>query len=199
MTTAVFLHGLGANGHTFDPIITMLDLDPAIHLACPDAPYPHEGSEFGKQWYSSEGNDDNKIARIDKTLERLTKTLEHIGDLNDMVLVGFSQGAIIALHAAAKGFPVKGVVAIAGKMYEPVAARDNWPSIVLLHDNHDPVIPVTQAQQTFHWLKEAGADPEAFLSNDVGHSISAQMLPIIRQAIMQHHPLSQSTHTEVFS
>ncbi|MGO1296855.1 MAG: alpha/beta hydrolase [Vibrio sp.] len=187
MTTAVFLHGLGANGHTFEPIITMLDLDPAIHVEYPDAPYPHEGSEFGKQWYSSEGNDEQKKARLDKSIERLTKTLKDIGHIEDMVLVGFSQGAIIALHAVAKGLPVKGVVAIAGKMYAPLETRENWPSVVLLHDNNDPVIPVTKAQQTFHWLKEAGADPEAFLSNDVGHSISAQMLPIIRQAIMCHH------------
>ncbi|SJL83838.1 alpha/beta hydrolase [Vibrio palustris] len=187
MTTAVFLHGLGANGRTFHPIINMLDLDTNIHVACPDAPYPHEGSEFGKQWYSSEGNDEQKKARLDKSIERLVQALQQIGNLEDMVLIGFSQGAIIALHAVAKGLPVKGVVSIAGKLYAPVKPRDSWPSMVLLHDNQDPVIPVTQAQQTYQWLKDAGAEPEAFLSNDVGHSISAQMLPIIRQAIMSHH------------
>jgi phospholipase/carboxylesterase len=49
--------------------------------------------------------------------------IKAFGDPRGALLIGFSQGAIMALHAVAAGFPVAGVIALSGWSAWPVAAR----------------------------------------------------------------------------
>lgn len=185
MTRVIFLHGVGANGATFNPLIEMLKLDELnVEVFNPDAPYPYDMSAYGRQWFSISGvTEENRTDRVNQALTKFKQVLESYGPLEDTILVGFSQGSIMSLHAAAAGFPVKGVIAIAGRLSAPVAHRDEWPAITLIHDQDDPVIAIEKAQETYHWLEEAGAKPQAFVSKDVGHSIGSSMLPVIRKEI----------------
>ncbi|WP_345789721.1 alpha/beta hydrolase [Vibrio eleionomae] len=185
MARVIFLHGVGANGETFSPLINMLHLDElGLDAFTPDGPYPFDGSAYGRQWFSISGvTEENRLQRVEMALPKLKEVLESYGPLEDTILVGFSQGSIMSLHAAAAGFPVKGVISIAGRLSGPVDKRDNWPPITFIHDNDDPVIDISKAQESYQWLQAAGATPEAFTSNEVGHSIGSQMIPVIRQQI----------------
>lgn len=185
MTRVIFLHGVGANGATFNPLIEMLKLDELnVEAFNPDAPYPYDMSAYGRQWFSISGvTEDNRADRVNQALGKLKEVLESYGPLEETILVGFSQGSIMSLHAAAAGFPIKGVIAIAGRLAAPVAHRDTWPAITIIHDQDDPVIAIEKAQESYHWLEEAGAHPQAFVSKEVGHSIGSAMIPVIRQAI----------------
>jgi phospholipase/carboxylesterase len=72
------------------------------------------------------------------------------------LLVGFSQGAIMSLHAVAEGLSVAGVFALSGRLAGPIAARSDWPPITLLHGSADPVISLSVTRAAETWLRDGG-------------------------------------------
>jgi phospholipase/carboxylesterase len=72
-----------------------------------------------------------------------------LSDLHKVALVGFSQGAIVALDAAVSGrWPVAAVIAFSGRL----AALSPWSAalatpVLLIHGDHDQVIPYTESVQ----------------------------------------------------
>ena len=125
----------------------------------------------------------NRPARIAAALPAFTRTVETFGDPRDSLLIGFSQGAIMALHAVAAGWPVAGVFALSGRLAAPVAAQTDWPPITLLHGSEDPVMPPAVARATATWLKDAGALPTLTVFDGLGHSIDDRTLAAIRSGL----------------
>jgi phospholipase/carboxylesterase len=106
-----------------------------------------------------------------------------VGDPRDSLLIGFSQGAIMALHAVAAGLPVAGVIALSGRLAGPVGPRGDWPPITLIHGADDPVMPLAAARATEAWLHDAGAAPRLTVFNGLGHGIDARVLAAIRDTL----------------
>lgn len=111
------------------------------------------------------------------------RQVESLGDPQDSVLIGFSQGAIMALHAVAEGLDVAAVIALSGRLAGPVSVRRDWPVITLLHGNHDPVMPLPIARATEAWLQEAGASPRLRVFDKLGHEIDQRVLTAIRDIL----------------
>jgi phospholipase/carboxylesterase len=184
MKRVIFLHGVGSSGDAMRPVAAALGLTDQTH--CPDGVLPFEMGP-GRQWFSVRGiTEENRPARVAAALPAFAERLAQFGPLEESVLVGFSQGAIMSLHAAAAGAPVAGVIAIAGRLAAPVPAHSDWPTITLLHGDADPVIPVSNARATQAWLKNAGADTSLTVVEGLGHSIDARMIGLIRTALQQH-------------
>ncbi|THD83816.1 phospholipase [Aliigemmobacter aestuarii] len=153
----IFLHGVGGTGAAMRPLAEGLALpQPAVFL---DGPHPFDMGP-GRQWFSVKGvTEANRPARVTEALPAFVRLIESVGDPRDGLLIGFSQGAIMALHAVAAGLPAAGVVALSGRLAGPVAPRSDWPPITLLHGADDPVMPVAAARATEAWLHDAGAKP----------------------------------------
>lgn len=153
----IFLHGVGGTGAAMRPLAEALALPrPA---AFPDGPHPFDMGP-GRQWFSVKGvTEANRPGRVAEVLPAFARLIERLGDPRDSLLIGFSQGAIMALHAVAAGLPVAGVIALSGRLAGPVGPRSDWPPVPLLHGADDPVMPVTTARATEAWLHDAGADP----------------------------------------
>ena len=180
MSRVVFLHGVGGSGAGMQPLAEALGLTGAI---CPDGPEPYDMGP-GRQWFSVRGvTDANRSGRIAAALPRVRRMIEALGDSRETWLVGFSQGSIMALHLAAEGLPVAGVVAIAGRLAGPVAARADWPPIRLLHGSDDAVIPLGLAQATNGWLRDAGAAPDLTVIPGLGHSVDARIIAHLREVL----------------
>lgn len=180
MNRVVFLHGVGSSGAAMRPLADALGLPGA---ECPDGPEPFDMGP-GRQWFSVRGvTEDNRPARVAAALPALRERIETMGDPRGTWLVGFSQGAIMALHLAAAGLPVAGVVAIAGRLAGPVPARTDWPPIRQLHGDQDTVMPLAVAQATEGWLRKAGAAPELAVFPGLGHSIDARVLSRLREVL----------------
>jgi phospholipase/carboxylesterase len=114
----------------------------------------------GRQWFSVKGiTEENRPTRIAAALPGFGAVIKGFGDPQDSILVGFSQGAIMALHALADGLPVRAVFALSGRLAGPIPRRTDWPPITLLHGQVDPVIPAQMAKATEAWLCAAGATP----------------------------------------
>lgn len=102
--------------------------------------------------------------------------IEGFGDPQDSVLVDFSQGAIMALHAVANGLPVRTVFALSDRLAGPIAARTAWPPITLLHGSADPMISARMAVATEAWLRAAGAVLDLRLFDGLAHGLDSRVL-----------------------
>lgn len=177
----IFLHGVGGSGASMRPLVDQLGVMREAH--CPDGPHAFDMGA-GRQWFSVKGvSEVNRPARLAEALPAFKGIVEAFGDPRATFLIGFSQGAIMALHMAAEGLPVAGVIALSGRLAGPVASRPDWPPITLLHGTDDPVMPPEFARSTHGWLRSAGADPRLQLFDGLGHAIDDRVLAAIRIAL----------------
>ncbi len=120
MTTLVmFLHGVGSNGAMLLPLADQFtETLPGAIFRAPDAPQPFHGGA-GRQWFPVAGvTEENRPARVEAARPGLDalidRTVAETG-ADRVILFGFSQGAIMALDAVARG-KVREMVAIAGRL-----------------------------------------------------------------------------------
>lgn len=178
MKRVIYLHGVGSSGAAMAPLAEAVSL--AVPAHCPDGPQPFGA---GRQWFSIEGvTEANRPARVAAALPGFTEIVSRFGDTRESLLVGFSQGAIMSLHAVAAGLPVAGVIALSGRLAGPVAPPAGWPPIKLLHGSADPMMPPAVAYATEGWLREAGASPSLTIFEGLGHSVDARTVEAVRAA-----------------
>lgn len=177
----IFLHGVGASGAAMHPLAEALALPQPT--AFPDAPHPFDMGP-GRQWFSVKGvTEANRPGRVAEALPAFARLIESLGDPRDSLLIGFSQGAIMALHAVAAGLQVAGIIAVSGRLAGQVSPRSAWPPISLLHGAEDPVIAPATARATETWLHDAGATPQLTVFDGLGHGIDGQVLTAIRDSL----------------
>jgi phospholipase/carboxylesterase len=177
MSRIIFLHGVGSTGTAMRPLAEALGVTATPQF--PDGPEPFDMGP-GRQWFSVKGiTEENRPARVEAALPGFRRVIEGFGDPQDSILVGFSQGAIMALHAVADGLPVKAVFALSGRLAGPVPGRTDWPAITLLHGQADPVIPARMAEATEVWLRAAGAAPDLRLFDGLAHAADSRVLSVL--------------------
>ena len=104
--TVIWLHGLGADGHDFEPIVQVLELSAAVRFVFPHAPKRPVAINGGMEmraWYDIDpraplaGTQDIEVSA--ELVEELVQAEEARGiPRNSIVLAGFSQGGVIAMH-----------------------------------------------------------------------------------------------------
>lgn len=192
-SVVVFLHGYGANGADLlglaDPLGEHL---PDTLFVAPDAPEACAGAPMGFQWFP--------IPWIDGSSEEesMRGMMQAVDDLNafldalmvdedvlpeQVVLVGFSQGTMMALHVAPRREDaVAGVVGFSGRLLSPESLADDVvvrPPILLLHGDQDDVVPPQSLPQAAEALQEAGfTDVFAHIMKGTGHGIAPDGLSV---------------------
>ena len=189
----IWLHGLGADGHDFEPIVPELRLDPGLNIrfVFPHAPMMPVTINQGfvmRAWYDIRtadiGNEpDEKGIRASTGLLSDMVEAEIAGGIEParIVLAGFSQGGVIALQAGLR-FPQKLAGIIALSTYLPLEdSLDAEKSevnadipILLAHGSADPVIPIHLAQRSHRKLEQAGYSVEWHEYKGMPHSVSEQ-------------------------
>ena len=161
--SVIWLHGLGADGSDFVPIVKELDLSgaPAIRFVFPNAPMRPVTINNGvvmRAWYDvSFGDLEGRSRKADEQGVRdsgaqigalIGREVERGTAAGNVVLAGFSQGGAIALQAGLR-HPEKLAGIMALSTYLPLAAvlpqeaapaNRNTP-IFLAHGLYDPVVP----------------------------------------------------------
>lgn len=182
---AIFLHGVGSNGADLAPLgqhwATLL---PDVQFAAPNAPFEFEGGFGGYQWFSLAGvTSDNRPQRVRAAREAFDATLTQIMAQYGMteawdkvILVGFSQGSIMALDALATGrYPLAGVVAFSGRLAcdDALTPRQHTPAL-LIHGQADGVIPWQESESACQRLQAAGLPVELAYERSTEHTISPE-------------------------
>jgi phospholipase/carboxylesterase len=157
----IWLHGLGADGHDFEAIVPELDLgDGAVRFVFPHAPVRpvtiNGGMEM-RAWYDIDpraplaGDDDirkSAAAVAELIAEQVVRGLPPAR----IVLAGFSQGGVIALHLGLRfGQPLAGIMALSTYLHDGEHLTDELTldnaetPIFMAHGISDPMIPITRA------------------------------------------------------
>ena len=178
----VLLHGWGADGNDLIGLAPALQpILPHARFTSPNAPDPCDQNPMGRQWYSFMDERPEKMKAgydraaklintyLDAELERLKLDDSHLA------LVGFSQGAMMAVHVALRrANPVAGVVGYSGKLIdaENIAAEiKSRPPMLLCHGDADPVVPYASLQEAVSGLAEHDVPAQWHTSPGVGHGI----------------------------
>jgi phospholipase/carboxylesterase len=177
----VLLHGLGADGNDLIALAPQLARTlPRALFVSPDAPFPCDMAPYGRQWFSLQ---DRAPARVHEgttmarpILDRFLDEALAVWGLKDdaLALLGFSQGAMMALHAGLRRKnPPAAIVAFSGALIGdvPPASAGGYPPVLLVHGEDDPVVPFSSFRYARTTLAAAGVSVEAVSRPGLGHGI----------------------------
>lgn len=176
--TVIWMHGLGADGNDFAPMVPELRLGsaPAIRFVFPHAPMIPVTINNGyvmRAWYDiSYGDLEGKSRQADEKgvrasqaeIEKLIAREVARGiRANKIVIAGFSQGGAIALHTGLRhAAPLAGIMALSTYLPAPhtlpaeAAAANRDIALFYAHGSDDQVIPIAMAETSRQTLSAAG-------------------------------------------
>ena len=163
----IWMHGLGADGHDFEPVVPEFDLSPSrqVRFIFPHAPFRPisiNGGHVMRGWYdiaelnSLRQEDETGVRASGDAIEALIAQQVASGiPTQRIVLAGFSQGAAMALHTALRyAQPLAGIIALSGYLplialftAEAHSANARTP-IFLAHGTEDKVVPLHLGERT---------------------------------------------------
>ena len=170
--SVIWMHGLGADGNDFVPIVRELNLTgcPAIRFIFPHAPtmpVTINGGYVMRAWYDILGadltrrEDESGLRKSQKSIEDLIANEKARGiPAERIILAGFSQGCAMTLQTGLR-YPEKlaGLICLSGYLplhtavpEERNAANQAMP-IFMAHGEIDPVVPFQRAEQSREILK----------------------------------------------
>ncbi|MEK9721774.1 MAG: alpha/beta fold hydrolase [Quisquiliibacterium sp.] len=188
----VFLHGAGSCPEVFAPVAIAWQLKfPGATAAILQGLMPAAAGS-GHDWFDMRGDTRRRAASVDKAVNELARRVKTVQDESgidpcDTTLVGFSQGATMALELARAHPRLSAiVVAYAGRLSRPI--RDNEqmrPTVHLIHGELDSLVPVVHAKQALRGLQASGADVTLDIIEDGTHTIGQDMVIVGTTRVLQ--------------
>ncbi len=194
--TIIWLHGLGASGHDFEPIVPLLQL-PQARFVFPHAPtrgVTINGGLLMPAWYdiatmgTPRGGEDADDVRESAALIAALIAREAGRGIpaSRVVLAGFSQGAAMALFAGHRHpEALRGIMVLSGyevlphtREAEGQAANRDTP-LLACHGTHDPMVPVARAREAYQAYAHPGR-PAEWHEFPIGHEVSPPEIAVIR-------------------
>ncbi|NIJ22162.1 phospholipase/carboxylesterase [Sphingomonas naasensis] len=178
----VLLHGYGSNGADLISLApAWRQLLPDALFVAPNAPERCYGAPGGYQWWALHDLGRPALAAgarhaapvLDAYLDALLA--EHGLDASKMVLVGFSQGTMMALHVGPRRErAVAGILGysgmIAGPSLDPAEVRSK-PPVLLIRGDADGIVPLSAYHHAYAELERHGIPLEGHISRGLGHGV----------------------------
>ncbi len=189
----IWLHGLGASGHDFEPIVPELQLlqRPGVRFLFPHAPVRPitiNGGAAMRGWYDITSLD---FGSREQDIDGIQQSAGFVSDLieqqieggiaaNRITLAGFSQGGAIALYTGLTGqHRLGGILALS--TYLPIqdtalpaiTPENSDTPVFMAHGRHDDVIQIQHAEQSRDVLRQHNVSID-WHDYDIMHSVSAE-------------------------
>lgn len=204
--SVIWLHGLGADGNDFVPIIPELHLpaNPAIRFIFPSAPsmpVTVNGGYVMPAWYDIIGRnlmDQEDAEGIKRSaasiIELIEREVQRGIDYRHIALAGFSQGCAMVLYIGLRlPHPLAGIMALSG--YLPLASSLNLEKhsanqstpIFMAHGTFDPVVALDRAQASHSLLANLGYQVD-WNEYPMEHSVNHEELKDISRFLQEVLP-----------
>ena len=178
----VFLHGWGADGNDLIGLASGWSARlPDARFVAPHAPDPCEANPFGRQWFSLADTD---AAAMTAGAARAAPAINQFLDQelararlsdDDLALVGFSQGTMMALYVALRRpRACAAVVGYSGALVGAdllARAMRSCPPVLLVHGDADPIVPVSLLPAAADALNRLAVPVRTHVVPGLGHGI----------------------------
>jgi phospholipase/carboxylesterase len=189
----IWLHGLGADGHDFEPIVPEIAVAQPLRYVFPHAPVRavtlNQGMRM-RAWYDiaqlgGGPEDEAGIRESQRVVEHLIE--QQPFPSNRILLAGFSQGGAVVLQTALR-YPERLAGVLALSTYLPLgatlqaersAANRDLP-VFMAHGQYDDIIPLARAEQSRRMLEQLGY-PVEWHAYAMPHSLCPQEIQDICQ------------------
>jgi phospholipase/carboxylesterase len=188
----IWLHGLGASGDDFAPIVPQLKLDDSIALRFifPHAPMraiTHNGGMQMPAWYDfvingvdREINSDNLMQTSDQIASLIQREIDRGVPSNRIIIAGFSQGGAIAYQVAmSTKHKLAGLMAMSTYVPDDNTVRTSEVNadfpIHIFHGSEDLVVPELLGIKAKALLEEKGFSPE-YSQYAMEHTVSISQI-----------------------
>ena len=198
----IWLHGLGASGHDFEPVVPELGLpeDTAVRFIFPHAPnlpVTINGGMSMPAWYDIKAMDIDRVVDTEQlrasadAVAKLVEQQKHKGIPPERIIIaGFSQGGAVA-YELGLSYPERfgGVLALStyfatADTVERSEANADVP-ISVYHGTFDPMAPESLGVRSVETLKEMGYDP-SYQTFPMEHSVCLEEIQDIGRFIRRH-------------
>jgi len=197
----IWMHGLGADGNDFVPIVRELDLSecPAIRFVFPHAetiPVTINNGYVMRAWYDILGmdlvrrEDEVGLRKSQQQIEQLiAREIERGIPAERIILAGFSQGCAMTLQTGLR-YPKKlagmlclsGYLPLAEKLPVECSAANRSTPIFMAHGRVDPVVQIARAETSRDFLTSLGYAVE-WKDYSMPHSVCEEEIDDIGQVI----------------
>jgi phospholipase/carboxylesterase len=194
--SVIWLHGLGADGHDFEPIVPELHLPDELPLRfvfphAPVRPVTINGGMAMRAWYDiisldAEGRADaDGVRESTAILEALiAREIERGIAPEHIVIAGFSMGGAVAINTALNtNHKLAGLMALSTYLPLPQELDDTTGSrdlpVFMAHGTFDPMLPMQLGKMSFERLTEAGFTIE-WHEYPMPHAVCAEEIEAIR-------------------
>ncbi|WP_432720153.1 alpha/beta hydrolase [Jeongeupia wiesaeckerbachi] len=202
--SVIWLHGLGADGNDFVPIVPELGLPDglAVRFLFPHAPYMPITCNNGyvmRAWYdiihfdsiSRHADIDGVLASVEQIRALISAENARGVPSERIILAGFSQGGAIAYTAGlTNAEPLAGIIALstylpAPQLIDAASTQINRHTPVFAaHGSHDPVVPVALGEAAAQCVSALG-NPASWQTWPMQHSVCPPEIQAIGQFISQ--------------
>lgn len=202
--SVIWLHGLGASNHDFDPVIPELGA-PALRFVFPAAPVRPvtiNGGVAMPSWYDILSFADPPLREHEPDVRESAREIEALIErehargvaYEDIVLAGFSQGGAMALHVGTRfEHELAGVLVLSGYLLLPdrlqaeQSAANRATPILMAHGRMDQVVPEFLANKSQGLLTAAGHAVDYRLFH-MAHSLCLEEVELIAQWLKERLP-----------
>ncbi|OUM99730.1 MAG: hypothetical protein BAA04_09015 [Firmicutes bacterium ZCTH02-B6] len=201
--TVIAIHGRGSNEHDLLGLAQPLGLP--LRVVAPRGPLELSlGWAVGYAWYEFANLGDPEPQGFQQSIDRLAALVDHVRERwqlarDQLVLLGFSQGAVMSMSVALT-IPdrVGGVVALSGylprpEVWQPPHTDLGGMPVLVTHGTYDSILPVAWGRAAAERLRQFNADVR-YEEFPMDHEVNAACLEVIRGWLggRLHGPASSS-------
>ncbi|MDZ5761323.1 alpha/beta hydrolase [Lyticum sinuosum] len=179
----IILHGYGSNGKNILTIAEEIqNYIPNVDFIAPDAPNRFEGDNIdGYQWFSLINRDPISMLRgVTSATAVITNFMDNIVNPNlPLYIMGFSQGAMLAAHAAMryKTHNVMGLIMCSGALIASHHLKNELSenardcTIVITHGDNDNIVDYHLSEEAHNTFLDLGLNSKLIIERNIDHTV----------------------------
>lgn len=200
----IWLHGLGADGHDFEPMVPALNLPQELGVRfvfphAPRRPVTINNGYLMRAWYDITSLDiarEDDAAGLDASAQQLAAWVREQSAAGispaRVVIAGFSQGGAVALHGGLRfSERLAGVLALStylalpNRLPEEAAPANRGVPVLMAHGTQDTVVNFAHGKRSAAWLEQAGYSVEFHADEGAAHTVGPQTLHVVRNWLVR--------------